>query len=95
MQVYTNIGEIHEKISLFHLWDRNNARYITQMRDAVRLLKRYQIIDIFDNGQDLEGDSMVVIYPTVHLLLQGENVREILLKYAEDASEKEAADDRQ
>lgn len=85
MQVYTTIGEIHDKITLFHLWDRNNPRYVTQMREAVRLLKRYQIIDTFENGQDLEGDSRVVIYPTVHLLLRGENVREILAKYAEEA----------
>lgn len=95
MQVYTTIGEIHDKITLFHLWDRNNSRYITQMRDAVRLLKKYQIIDTFDNGQDLEGDSKVVIYPTIHLLLRGENVREILEKYAEDTGDKEDPDDRQ
>ena len=84
MQVYTTIGEIHDKITLFHLWDRNNPRYLTQMREAIRLLKRYQIIDTFENGQDLEGDSKVVIYPTVHLLLRGDNVREILEKYAQE-----------
>ncbi len=84
MQIYTTIGEIHDKISLFRLWDRNNPRYLTQMREAIRLRKRYQIIDTFENGQDLEGDSKVVIYPTVHLLMRGENVREILEKYAEE-----------
>lgn len=87
MQVYTTIGEIHDKITLFHLWDRNNPRYLTQMRDAIRLLKRYQIIDTFDNGQDLEGDSKVVIYPTIHLLLRGESVREILEKFSEEGKE--------
>ena len=59
------------------------------------MLKKYQIIDTFDNGQDLEGDSKVVIYPTIHLLLRGENVREILEKYAEDTGDKEDPDDRQ
>ena len=57
------------------------------MRDAIRLLKRYQIIDTFDNGQDLEGDSKVVIYPTIHLLLRGESVREILEKFSEEGKE--------
>lgn len=92
MQVYTTIGEIHDKITLFHLWDRNNSRYLTQMREAIRLLKHYQIIDTFENGQDLEGDSKVVIYPTIHLLLRGENVREILEKYAEEPEKQGAAD---
>ena len=94
MQVYTTIGEIHDKITLFHLWDRNNPRYLTQMREAIRLLKRYQIIDTFDNGQDLEGDSKVVIYPTIHLLLRGESVREILEKFAEDGDSGETAEVR-
>ena len=84
MQITTTIGEIHDKITLFHLWDRSNPRYLTQMREAIRLLKRYQIIETFDNGQDLEGDSKVVIYPTIHLLLRGESVREILEKFSEE-----------
>ncbi len=92
MQVYTTIGEIHDKITLFHLWDRSNPRYLTQMREAIRLLKRYQIIDTFDNGQDLEGDSKVVIYPTIHLLLRGESIREILEKFAEDGDAGEASE---
>ncbi len=91
MQVFTTIAEIHDKITLFRLWDRSNSRYLTQMREAVRLLKRYQIIDTFENGQDLEGESRVVIYPTIHLLLRGEDIRAILEKYSGQREEENAA----
>lgn len=91
MQVFTTIAEIHDKITLFRLWDRSNSRYLTQMREAVRLLKRYQIIDTFENGQDLEGESRVVIYPTIHLLLRGEDIRAILEKYSGQREEENTA----
>ena len=51
------------------------------------LLKKYQVIEPLDVLEDLDGFSRLVIYPTVNVILMGDDVRALLETFREGEEE--------
>ena len=81
----TSIGEIHEKLGTYRLLSKQPS--VTEIRRTLALLKRYQLIEPLDVLEDMDGQSRLVIYPTIHVVLMGEDVRELIGTYGEEEEE--------
>ena len=51
------------------------------------MLKRYQLIEPLDVLEEMDGQSRLVIYPTINVVLMGEDVRALINTYGEEAEE--------
>ena len=81
----SSIGEIHEKLGTYRLLSKQPS--VTEIRRTLALLKRYQLIEPLDVLEDIDGQSRLVIYPTIHVVLMGEDVRELIGTYGEEEEE--------
>lgn len=85
VNVATSLGEIHEKLASYRLLKKQPS--VTEIRRALALLRKYQIIEPLDLLDDLEGPVHMVIYPTVHVVLMGDDVRALIDTYGEGEEE--------
>ena len=90
VNVYTTLGEIHEKLGSCGLLKKQPSP--TEIRRAVTLLKKHQIIEPLELLEDLKGSSRMIIYPCISMVLMGDDVRELLQSFAEKAKEGTAGD---
>ena len=81
----TSLGEIHEKLGSYRLLPRQPSA--TEIRRCLALLKRYQLIEPLDTLEETDGQSRLVIYPTVNVVLMGEEVRALIETYGEGDEE--------
>ena len=85
VNVYTSLGEIHEKLVNYRLFKKQPA--LTDIRRAVTLLKKYQVIEPLDLLEDLKSESRMIIYPCVNVVLMGDDVRQLLSSFDEDTDD--------
>lgn len=76
VNVYTTIGEMHEKLGNYRLFKKQPAP--TDIRRAMTLLKKYQIVEPLDLLEDLKAESRLIIYPCINVVLMGDDVRTLL-----------------
>lgn len=81
--VYTTLNEVYDKIQLFRLWNSKSISP-TEVRKTIAALRKYQVIEIIDDIGDLDGDTKVIIYPTVNLLFDGQAIEGIIQQYQEE-----------
>lgn len=81
----TSLGDIHEKLGSYRLLKKQPS--VTEMRRTIALLKRYQIIEPLDVLEEMDGGSRMVIYPTVNVVLMGDDVRALIETYTEGEGE--------
>lgn len=81
----TSLGEIHEKLGTYRILRKQPS--ITEIRRAIALLKRYQIIEPLDILEETDSQSRLVIYPTIHVVLMGDDVRALIETYEEGEEE--------
>ena len=62
-----SLGEIHEKLGSYRLLRKQPS--MTEIRRCLALLKRYQLIEPMDILEETDGQSRLVIYPTVNVVL--------------------------
>lgn len=79
------LGEIHEKLNVYRILKKQPS--ITEIRRSLALLKRYQLLEPLDVLEELNGHSRMVIYPTVNVVLMGDDVRELLKTFSEGDAE--------
>lgn len=85
VNIYTTLGEINEKLGSFHLLkDRPSP---TEIRRTLAVLKRYQIIEVLDALEDAEAETRLIIYPSINMVLMGENARILLESFTEEDME--------
>ena len=82
VNVYTSLREIHEKLGNYRLFKKQPA--LTDIRRAVTLLKKYQVIEPLDLLEDLKSESRMIIYPCINVVLMGDDVRQLLSSFDED-----------
>ena len=85
VNVYTSLREIHEKLGNYRLFKKQPA--LTDIRRAVTLLKKYQVIEPLDLLEDLKSESRMIIYPCVNVVLMGDDVRQLLSSFDEDTDD--------
>lgn len=81
----TTLSEIHEKLGVYRLLKKQPS--VTEIRRSLALLKRYQLLEPLDVLEELDGRSRMVIYPTIHVVLLGDDVRELLKTFSEGDTE--------
>ncbi len=55
----------------------------TEIRRTVALLKRYQVIEPLDVLEELNESTRLVIYPSIHAVLSGDDIRALLQTFGE------------
>ena len=85
VNVVTTLSEIHEKLGVYRLLKKQPS--VTEIRRSLALLKRYQLLEPLDVLEELDGHSRMVIYPTVNVVLMGDDVRELLKSFSEGDTE--------
>lgn len=85
VHVFTTLSDIHERLGSFGLLNRQLAP--TEVRRTVSLLKKYQILEPLDLLEELEGGSRLVIYPSINMLLLGDDVRALIDTFRETEDE--------
>lgn len=81
INVYTTLSDIHEKLGSYRLFKKQPAP--TEIRRTMALLKKYQVLEPLDILEDLEGDSRMIIYPCINVVLFGDDVRGLLESFEE------------
>ena len=85
VNVYTTLREIHEKLGNYRLFKKQPSP--TDIRRAVTLLKKYQILDPLDLLEDLNSESRMIIYPCINVVLMGDDARQLLAFFDESAED--------
>ena len=85
VNVVTTLSEINEKIGSYRLLKKQPS--VSEIRRRQAFLKKYQVIEPLDVLEDLDGFSRLVIYPTVNVILMGDDVRALLETFREGEEE--------
>lgn len=85
VNVYTTLREIHEKLGNYRLFKKQPSS--TDIRRAVTLLKKYQILEPLDLLEDLNSESRMIIYPCINVVLMGDDARQLLAFFDESAED--------
>lgn len=81
----TSLGDIHEKLGSYRLLKKQPSA--TEIRRSIALLKRYQLIEPLDILEEMDGQCRMVIYPTINVVLMGDDVRALIETYTEGDEE--------
>ena len=85
VNVVTTLSEINEKIGSYRLLKKQPS--VSEICRSLAFLKKYQVIEPLDVLEDLDGFSRLVIYPTVNVILMGDDVRALLETFREGEEE--------
>ena len=88
VNVYTTLGAVHEKLGNYRLFKRQPSP--SEIRRTVTLLKKYQLIEPLDLLDELSYESPFIIYPSINVVLLGDDVRELLADFEEGEEEGES-----
>ena len=83
----TTLSEIHEKLGTYRILKKQPAA--TEVRRTIAFLKKYQLIEPLDVLEELDGRSRLIIYPTIQMVLLGDDVRTLLKTFEEGEGEEE------
>lgn len=81
-QMVTTMGAVNGKAGEFRVL--KGLPSSTEMRRAISLLKKYQIIEPLDVLEEINEGTRLVIYPCIHAVLLGDSIRELLETYSEE-----------
>ena len=85
VNVVTTLSEIHEKLGTYRILKKQPS--VTEIRRSLAILKKYQVVEPLDVLEELDGFSRLVIYPTIHVVLMGDDVRALLDTFREGEEE--------
>lgn len=81
VNVYTSIRDIHEKLGSYRLLKKQPS--LTDIRKTITLLKKYQILEPLELLEDLGIGSRLIVYPSINVVLFGDDVRALLSSFGE------------
>lgn len=82
INVVTTIGAIHEKLGVYGLLEKEPS--LSKIKETLTILRRYQVIALTDSMDTIDGYSKIVIYPTVNVVMMGDDVRALLKDFGEE-----------
>lgn len=80
--IVTTIGALNGKAGEFRVL--RGLPSPTEMRRTIALLKKYQIIEPLDVLEELNEETRLVIYPCIHTVLLGDDLRALLETFSEE-----------
>lgn len=90
VHIITTLSEMNERLGNMGLLVKNPAP--TEIRRAIALLKKYQVIEPLDMMEGMDPQSRMIIYPSINVVLFGDDARGILASFSEDGNPVEAVD---
>ena len=81
-QIVTTLGAVNGKAGEFRVLQ--SIPSATEMRRTIALLKKYQLIEPLDLLEELNESTRIVIYPSIHAVLAGDDIRELLETFSEE-----------
>lgn len=90
VHIITTLSEMNERLGNMGLLVKNPAP--TEIRRAIALLKKYQVIEPLDMMEAMDPQSRMIIYPSINVVLFGDDARGILTSFSEDGNPVEAVD---
>lgn len=91
INVVTTIGAIHEKLGVYRLLKKEPS--MTSIKETLALLKRYQMIATVDAMDEIGGYSKIIVYPTVNVVMMGDDVKAILKDFEEEGETEDDDDE--
>lgn len=85
INVVTTIGAIHEKLGVYRLLKKEPS--VSAIKETLALLKRYQIIALVDTLEEVDGHSKIIVYPTVNVMMMGDDVKALLKEFEEEGED--------
>lgn len=85
VHVFTTIAQMHGRLGNFQLLSKQPS--VTEVKRAIAVLKRFQIVEPFDVMEELSLESRIVIYPSIHMVLMGDDVRALIRMFGEEETE--------
>lgn len=82
VQVVTTLGAINGKAGDFRVL--SGIPSPTELRRTIALLRKYQIIEPLDVLEELGEHTRLVVYPTVHAVLVGDDIKKLLETFGEE-----------
>lgn len=82
VNVFTTLGELNAQVGSFSLLKERPSA--TDIKRSLTLLKKYQILEILDPLEELDADLRLMIYPTINMVLLGEQVATLLASFEEE-----------
>lgn len=80
--IVTTVGALNGKAGEFRVL--RGLPSPTEMRRTIALLKKYQIIEPIDVLEELNEETRLVIYPCIHTVLLGDDLRALLETFSEE-----------
>ena len=80
--IVTTLGALNGKAGDFRVL--TNIPSPTEMRRTIALLKKYQIIEPLDVLEEMNEDTRLIIYPCIHAVLGGDNIKELIDTFSEE-----------
>ena len=80
--IVTTLGAVNGKAGEFRVL--TSIPSPTEMRRTIALLKKYQIIEPLDVLEEMNEDTRLVIYPCIHAVLGGDNIKELIDTFSEE-----------
>ena len=80
--IVTTLGAVNGKAGEFRVL--TSIPSPTEMRRTIALLKKHQIIEPLDVLEEMNEDTRLVIYPCIHAVLGGDNIKELVDTFSEE-----------
>ena len=80
--IVTTLGAVNGKAGDFRVL--HGLPSPTEMRRTIALLKKYPIIEPLDVLEELNEHTRLIIYPCIHAVLMGDDIKELLETFGEE-----------
>ena len=80
--IVTTLGAVNGKAGDFRVL--HGLPSPTEMRRTIALLKKYQIIEPLDVLEELNEHTRLIIYPCIHAVLMGDDIKVLLETFGEE-----------
>ena len=88
VNIVATLGELTAKAGEFGLIKSMTSQ--AEMKRALNVLKRYQLIEVMDSMEELDNQTRILIFPSINVVLMREDILKLLAVFsAEDGQEAE------
>lgn len=86
VNIVTTLGDLTGKAGEFGLIKSLTSQ--AEMKRALNILKRYQMIEVLDSMDELTNQTRIIIFPSINVVLMREDILKLLQRFAaEDQNE--------
>lgn len=87
VNIVTTLGDLTAKAGEFGLIRSLTSQ--AEMKRALNVLKRYQLIEVTDSMEELSAQTAIFIFPSIQIVLMREDIRKLLDLFANEETAEE------